>query len=293
MANRVAICSMLQWTAPATKCHTGTAPATQRHSATSHSLHQPPKATLQHYHILLLHGGNVIRFKKKTNYARNESACRMANRVAICSMLQWTAPATKCHTGTAPATQRHSATSHSLHQPPKATLQRYHIVQEHGGNVLRSKKTNYARNESACRMANRVAICSMLQWTAPATKCHTGTAPATQRHSATSHSLHQPPKATLQRYHILRGNVIRSKKTNYARNESACRMANRVAICSMLQWTAPATKCNTGTAPATQRHSATSHSLHQPPKATLQHYHILLLHGGNVIRSKKNELRKE
>ena len=145
-------------------------------------------------------------------------------------------------------------------------------------------------------MANRVAICSMLQWTAPATKCHTGTAPATQRHSATSHSLHQPPTATLQHYHILLlhgGNVIRSKKTNYARNESACRMANRVAICSMLQWTAPATKCHTGTAPATQRHSATSHSLHQPPTATLQHYHILLLHGGNVLRSKKNKLRKE
>ena len=55
-------------------------------------------------------------------------------------MLQ--SPATKCHTGAAPATQRQS----------------------------------------------------------PATTCHTGAAPATQGHTATYHSLHQPRRATLQRY---------------------------------------------------------------------------------------------
>ena len=92
-------------------------------------------------------------------------------------MLQ--SPATKCHTGAAPATQRHNSTYHSLHQPPRPTLQRY----------------------------------QGLGSTAPATKCHTHAAPAhtashcnapfpapaTQSHAPTLPGCfnHLPPNVTL------------------------------------------------------------------------------------------------
>ena len=71
------------------------------------------------------------------------------------------------------------------------------------------------RNVTLQRTQSRSNATRMLQ--SPATKCHTGAAPATQRQS-------------------------------------------------------PATTCHTAAAPATQRHTATYHSLHQPPRATLQHY---------------------
>ena len=124
-------------------------------------------------------------------------------------MLQSTAPATKCHTGAAPATQRHNSTYHSLHQPPRPTLQRY----------------------------------QGLQSTAPATKCHTGAAPATQRHTATRPSLHQPPKATLQRYQD--ASITCHQMSHWC---CACHTTSH---------------CNV---------HATYHSLHQPPRATLQRY---------------------
>ena len=71
------------------------------------------------------------------------------------------------------------------------------------------------RNVTLQRTQSRSNATRMLQ--SPATKCHTGAAPATQRQS-------------------------------------------------------PATTCHTAAAPATQRHTATYHSLHKPPRATLQHY---------------------
>ena len=159
---------MLQSTAPATKCHTGAAPATQRHNSTYHSLHQPPRPTLQRYQGLqstapatkcrLPHSVTLQRTLPCTSHPKPRSN---ATR-----MLQ--SPATKCHTGAAPATQRHTATY----------MQRTIPCTSHP-----EPRSNATR---------------MLPSTAPATKCHTGAAPATQRHNSTYHSLHQPHRSTLQ-----------------------------------------------------------------------------------------------
>ena len=159
---------MLQSTAPATKCHTGAAPATQRHNSTYHSLHQPPRPTLQRYQGLqstapatkcrLPHSVTLQRTLPCTSHPKPRSN---ATR-----MLQ--SPATKCHTGAAPATQRHTATY----------MQRTIPCTSHP-----EPRSNATR---------------MLPSTAPATKCHTGAAPATQRHNSTYHSLHQPHRSALQ-----------------------------------------------------------------------------------------------
>ena len=123
---------MLQ--SPATKCRTGAAPATQRHAAT-----------------------HMQRIPCTSHPDPHSNATRM---------LQSTAPATKCHTGVAP--QRHTATHPSLHQPPRATLQRY---------------------QDASITCHQVS-----HWCCA---CHTTSHCNVH---ATYHSLHQPPRATLQRY---------------------------------------------------------------------------------------------
>ena len=191
---------------------------------------------------------------------RNVTLQRTQSRSNATRMLQ--SPATKCHTGAAPATQRQSpaTTCHTAaapanvpfpapatqshaptlpgcfnHLPPNVTLllrlprtvtlQRTIPCTSHP--EPRSNATrcfNYLppnvtlvlrllRNVTLQRTQSRSNATRMLQL--PATKCHTGAAPATQRQS-------------------------------------------------------PATTCHTGAAPATQRHTATYHSLHQPPRATLQ-----------------------
>ena len=202
---------MLQSTAPATKCHTGAAPATQRHNSTYHSLHQPPRPTLQRY-----------------------------------QGLQSTAPATKCHTGAAPATQRHTATHPSLHQPPRATLQRY---QDASIDCACHQMSHWC---CACHTTSQFNV----PFPAPATQTHTPTlpgtsidcachqmSPATQRHTATHPSLHQPPKATLQRYQD--ASITCHQMSHWC---CACHTTSH---------------CNV---------HATYHSLHQPPRATLQRY---------------------
>ena len=151
-------------------------------------------------------------------------------------MLQ--SPATKCRTGAAPATQRHAAT-----------------------HMQRIPCTSHPDPHSN---ATR-----MLQSTAPATKCHTGVAP--QRHTATHPSLHQPPRATLQRYQdaSIDCHQMSHWLTSHC-NIHATHPEPRSNATRMLQSTAPATKCHTGAAPATQRHNSTYHSLHQPHRSTLQ-----------------------
>ena len=123
---------MLQ--SPATKCRTGAAPATQRHAAT-----------------------HMQRIPCTSHPDPHSNATRM---------LQSTAPANKCHTGVAP--QRHTATHPSLHQPPRATLQRYQDAS--------------------------ITCHQMSHWFCA---CHTTSHCNVH---ATYHSLHQPPRATLQRY---------------------------------------------------------------------------------------------
>ena len=123
---------MLQ--SPATKCRTGAAPATQRHAAT-----------------------HMQRIPCTSHPDPHSNATRM---------LQSTAPATKYHTGVAP--QRHTATHPSLHQPPRATLQRYQDAS--------------------------ITCHQMSHWCCA---CHTTSHCNVH---ATYHSLHQPPRATLQRY---------------------------------------------------------------------------------------------
>ena len=162
---------MLQ--SPATKCRTGAAPATQRHAAT-----------------------HMQRIPCTSHPDPHSNATRM---------LQSTAPATKCHTAVAP--QRHTATHPSLHQPRRATLQRYQDAS--------------------------ITCHQMSHWCCA---CHTTSHCNVH---ATYHSLHQPPRATLQRYQD-------------ASIDCAC------------------SKCHTGAAPATQRHNSTYHSLHQPHRSTLQ-----------------------
>ena len=169
-------------TAPATN---SAAPAAQCHTATYHSLHQPPRATLQRY-----------------------------------QGLQSTAPATKCHTGAAPATQRHTATYPSLHQPPRATLQRYQDAS--------------------------ITCHQMSHWCCA---CHTTSHCNVH---ATYHSLHQPPRPTLQRYQD-------------ASIDCACHQ--------MSHWCcATASHCNAPfPAPATQSHAPTLPGCfnHLPPNVTL------------------------
>ena len=161
------------------------APAAQCHTATYHSLHQPPRATLQRY-----------------------------------QGLQSTAPATKCHTGAAPATQRHTATYPSLHQPPRATLQRYQDAS--------------------------ITCDQMSHWCCA---CHTTSHCNVH---ATYHSLHQPRRPTLQRYQD-------------ASIDCACHQ--------MSHWCcATASHCNAPfPAPATQSHAPTLPGCfnHLPPNVTL------------------------
>ena len=184
---------MLQ--SPATKCHTAApathrrnvpfpAPATQSHAptlpdachqmshwccashATSHCNvpraaptlpgcfnHLPPNVTLvlrlpRNVNHLPPHVTLLLRLPRNVTLQRTIPCTSHAEpRSNTTRMLQ--SPATKCHTAPAPATHRHTATYHSLHQPPRATLQRYQMLQS------------------------------------PATKGHTGAAPPTQRHTAT------------------------------------------------------------------------------------------------------------
>ena len=230
-------------------CHQIVLRLPQCHTATYHSLHQPPRATLQRYQGLQstapateCHTGAAPATQSHT--ATVPCTSHPEPRSNATRMLQSTAPATKCHTGAAPATQRHNSTYHSLHQPPRPTLQRY----------------------------------QGLQSTAPATKCHTGAAPATQRHTATHPSLHQPPRATLQRYQDASIDCACHQMSHWC---CACHTTSQFNV----PFPAPATQTHTPTlpgtsidcachqmSPATQRHTATHPSLHQPPRATLQRY---------------------
>ena len=183
-------------TAPATSA----APAAQCHTATYHSLHQPPRATLQRY-----------------------------------QGLQSTAPATKCHTGAAPATQRHTATYPSLHQPPRATLQRYQDA------------------SITCHQ-----MCA----------CH-----ATSRCNAhATYSLHQPPRPTLQRYQDASIDCACHQMSHWCCATASPRATLQryqdasITCHQMSHWC-----CACHTTSHCNVH-ATYHSLHQPPRATLQRY---------------------
>ena len=99
-----------------------------------------------------------------------------------------------CNVFPAPATQTHTPTLpgcfNRLRLPPNVTL------------VLRHSVTMQRTLPCTSHPEPRSNATRMLQ--SPATKCHTGAAPATQRHTATymqrTIPLHQPPRATLQRY---------------------------------------------------------------------------------------------
>ena len=290
---------MLQSTAPATKCHTGAAPATQRHTATYPSLHQPPRATLQRYQdaSITCHQMShwccachaTSRCNAHATYSLHQPPRPTLQRYQDASidcachqMSHWCcatashcnapfpAPATQSHAPTlpgcfnhlppnvtlvlrlphnvtlqrtcnvpfpAPATQSHAPTLpgcfNRLRLPPNVTL------------VLRLPHNVTLQRTLPCtsRPEPRSNATRMLQ--SPATKCRTGAAPATQRHAAT----HMQRTIPCTSHPEPRSNATR-----------------------MLQSTAPATKCHTGAAPATQRHTATYPSLHQPPRATLQRY---------------------
>ena len=187
-------------------CNVFPAPATQSHTPTLpgcfNRLRLPPNVTL-----VLRHNVTLQRTLPCTSHPEPRSN---ATR-----MLQ--SPATKCHTGAAPATQRHTATY----------MQRTIPCTSHP-----EPRSNATR---------------MLQSTAPATKCHTGVAP--QRHTATHPSLHQPPRATLQRY--LDASITCHQMSHWC---CACHTTSH---------------CNV---------HATYHSLHQPPRATLQRYHNCACH---------------
>ena len=153
-------------------------------------------------------------------------------------MLQSTAPATKCHTGAAPATQRHTATYPSLQQPPRPKLQRYQD----------------ASIDCACHQMSHWCCATASHCNAPFP------APATQSHAPTLPGCfnHLPPNVTL---------VLRlPHNVTLQRTIIPCTShpEPRSNATRMLQSTAPATKCHTGAAPATQRHNSTYHSLHQP-----------------------------
>ena len=251
--------------APATQSHAPTLPGTsidcachqmshwtQRHTATYPSGHQPPRATLQRYQDASI-------------------TCHQ--------MSHWCCA---CH-----ATSRCNAhATYSLHQPPRPTLQRYQD----------------ASIDCACHQMSHWCCATASHcnapFPAPATQSHAPTlyqdasitchqmshwccACHTTSHCnvhATYHSLHQPPRATLQRYQdasidcachqiVLRlpRNVILQRTIPCTSHPEPRSNATR-----MLQSTAPATKCHTGAAPATQRHNSTYHSLHQPHRSTLQ-----------------------
>ena len=95
--------------------------------------------------------------------------------------------------------------------------------------------------------------------------CNVFPAPATQTHTPTLpgcfNPLRLPPNVTL----VLRHSVTLQRTLPCTSHPEPRSNATR-----MLQSTAPATKCHTGAAPATQRHNSTYHSLHQPHRSTLQ-----------------------
>ena len=175
------------------------APAAQCHTATYHSLHQPPRATLQRYQGLRLPRNVTLVLRLPHNVTLQRTLPCTSHpepRSNATRMLQ--SPATKCRTGAAPATQRHAAT-----------------------HMQRIPCTSHPDPHSN---ATR-----MLQSTAPATKCHP--------------SLHQPPRATLQRYQD--ASITCHQMSHWC---CACHTTSH---------------CNV---------HATYHSLHQPPRATLQRY---------------------
>ena len=93
-------------------------------------------------------------------------------------MLQSTAPATKCHTGVAP--QRHTATHPSLHQPPRATLQRYQDA-----SITCHQMSHW------CCACHTTSHCNVPSFPAPATQSHAPTLPGC------FNRLRLPPNVTL------------------------------------------------------------------------------------------------
>ena len=132
---------------------------------------QPPRATLQRYQDASItchqmsHWCCACHATTATHMQRIPCTSHPDPHSNATRMLQSTAPATKCHTGVAP--QRHTATHPSLHQPPRATLQRYQDAS--------------------------ITCHQMSHWCCA---CHTTSHCNVH---ATYHSLHQPPRATLQR----------------------------------------------------------------------------------------------
>ena len=152
-------------------CHTTShcnvpfpAPATQSHAPTLPGCfnHLPPNVAL----VLRLPRNVTLQRHAATHMQRIPCTSHPDPHSNATRMLQSTAPATKCHTGVAP--QRHTATHPSLHQPPRATLQRYQDAS--------------------------ITCHQMSHWCCA---CHTTSHCNVH---ATYHSLHQPPRATLQRY---------------------------------------------------------------------------------------------
>ena len=103
----------------------------------------------------------------------------------------------------------------------------------------------------------------------PATKSHTAAAPATQRHTATYHSLHQPPRATLQRYQD--ASITCHQMSHWC---CACH-ATSITCHHMSHWCCAChatSHCNVPfPAPATQSHAPTLPGCfnHLPPNVTL------------------------
>ena len=168
------------------------------------------------------------------------------------------------HTGGAAATQRHTATYPSLHQPPRATLQRYRMLQSPATKsrtgaapaTQRHAATHMQRIPCTLQRYQDASIdCAyhqMSHWCcATASHCNAPfPAPATQSHPTLPGCFnHLPPNVTL----VLRlpHNVTLQRTIPCSHPEP------RSNATRMLQSTAPATKCHTGAAPATQRHNST------------------------------------
>ena len=189
-----------------------------------------------------------------------------------------------------PATQRHTATYPSLHQPPRATLQRYqdasitchqmshwccacHATSRCNAHATYSLHQPPRPTLQRYQDASIDCACHQMSHWCCATASHCNApfpAPATQSHAPTLPGCFNHLPAT--KCHTGAAPATQRHTATYMQRTIPCTShpEPRSNATRMLQSTAPATKCHTGAAPATQRHNSTYHSLHQPHRSTLQ-----------------------